>query len=561
MFFACLRRCYGRHDTLNSVTLHALERVVASAFPSPPLPPPPSPPLPPQSTQLRVPSSAPALARASYFDGAMPPAVRLPACELFSRTFSLLDDLECWQSPVVPPLLSRLLSVHPAAFADTVIARVALFPLLLEREKHANEGELDYRGVGGVGVAPSPPPATEVDVSDSVGPRLQFHTVAARDCSSGGEREAWQRVLGVVLAKAMPAVARGCLRGSERWYNKMDPAERVNSDGSSTYASTAGRSACKPLSLMATAVEQTVGRSSAAKLVQGTMGYHDLLRTEKERRLARADSYATNPASVHQTERTLEELGALIWNLRDLWQTVASRRGGDDSAVQVATKLCRGNWNSNSSPKRLKLSKSPAAAEAEVAVDRDRTTHDSTSMLAVVECLQLQTLRILEAEASVPLPKCRQQFSVKAKLPTCRDTGCQRGQVREHMREVEEDTGGGGMYTRGEEGVTGGDWEGDSYCVTCDEVIKPFLENPYECWTSWVPDGTHDCQIATSPDVCERLGVRVSREINGPEEVRGRVRLIDTGVGLSWVYLETKGYIYPVIIVADDFVPRCSSHL
>lgn len=455
----------------------------------------------------------------------MPPAVRLPACELFSRTFSLLDDLDCWRSPVVPTLLSRLLSVHPVAFADTVIARVALFPLPPEREKRVNEGQLEHQGVGGVDVAPSPPSATEIDLGDLVGSRPPFGMVAASDCGSGSEREAWERVLSVVLAKAMPAVARGCLRGSERWYNKMDPAERVNSDGSSTYPSTAGRSACKPLSLMATAIEQMVGRPSAAKLVQGTMGHH-LSRIEKERRLARAESYATNPVRVHETERTLEELGALIWNLRDLRQTVASRRGGDDPAVQVAAKLRRGDWNSNPSPKRLKLSKTRATAEAEAAVDGDRNIDGSTSMLAVVECLQLQTLRILEAEASVPLPECRQQFFVKAKLSTCRDKSWRRGLVREDMREMEEDTGGGGMRTRAEEGAPGGDWVGDSYCVTCDEVIKPFLENPYECWTSWVPDGTYDCQVATSPDACEQVGVRVSRAKNGPEEVCGRLELL-----------------------------------
>ena len=59
-----------------------------------------------------------------------------------------------------------------------------------------------------------------------------------------------------------------------------------------------------------------------------------------------------------------------------------------------------------------------------------------------------------------------------------------------------------------------GEIEGDRDCVTCREVLRPFLDNPHECWTTWVPwagvDGEGEREFA--PALYERLGLQWSVE-------------------------------------------------
>lgn len=473
-----------------------------------------------------------ARARASYYDRSMPPLLRLSACELFSRAFALLDDLDCWRSAAVPQLLSRLLSLHPPAFADTVIARIAFSPPPVqekEEEDERKDGERKYDGAGVV-LAALQPSATQVAVDGAVGPWVSCaEDIAssggggglegrAGDASKGGT---WQQVLSSIMARAMPALARGCLRGSERWYNRMDPAEGVNADGSSRYPSTAGRSACKPMSLMVMAVEQTTADCVlAARLVQNNIS-HDLWRIEKER-LATWTNGSASAASFQDAERTLEELSAVIWNLGSLRQAIIARLRGK-TAERTGSVIDE----QDPTPEPPNSLERLAAAEATVATDGATIS----PMLSVVEELQSHVLRILEAEASAPLPECQHQsFARNSTLLMCPHIGRRPGSLLEQVQDGEVE----------EEGIGNGSGSRKYYCVTCDEVIKPFLVSPYECWTSWVPEGGHDDSWGEiSVDLCQRLGVQIFVEQSGSGQVRGRMAFAAARVTVLPVFLFT----------------------
>ena len=55
-----------------------------------------------------------------------PPGPVLSLTTIYSRIFSLFDDLNCWRS--MSPQLQRLVSLNPSVFAGAIIGRAAISP-------------------------------------------------------------------------------------------------------------------------------------------------------------------------------------------------------------------------------------------------------------------------------------------------------------------------------------------------------------------------------------------------------------------------------------------------
>lgn len=276
----------------------------------------------------------------------------------------------------------------------------------------------------------------------------------------GGTRaDSWRAVAGETLAVAMPEVARGTMRGARGCCAVADP----NSSSGTVISCDAAYS---PLPLMVRALQDVVGDLQAARMVRDAFSW-----------IVRGERDLDDPvnATLVERERRLDQLGSLVWSLGDLRRSLPmhDRAGAAaDSAITTAGESGNGSGGGG-------------GADAGVSF-----------MRVVVEQMEVHLVRVLDRTASIPLPECPfNSFKM--------DSGfvCEHGGWRVAAAAAEEE----GESPRG--------------CVTCNEVVRPFLDNPYECWTSWVPwAGTAGEEF--SPGFYERLGLRCSVE-GDAVQVRG----------------------------------------
>lgn len=210
-----------------------------------------------------------------------------------------------------------------------------------------------------------------------------------------------------------------------------------------------GDASYSPLPLMARALQDVVGDLHAARMVRDAFSW--IVRGEGE--LAEA----ANSTVVERDER-IDQLGSLVWSLGDLRRSLPLNDTGHAAA---------------------------AAAVATGGGD-DGGGGGVSFMRVVVEQMEVHLVRVLDATASMPLPPCPfASFKMESRYE------CEH--ARWQAAEVE------------------GEPPGNRGCVTCMEVVKPFMDNPYECWTSWVPwAGTDGDEI--SPAFYQGLGLLCSVE-------------------------------------------------
>ncbi len=433
---------------------------------------------------------------------------------LFSRVFSLLDGLDCWRS--ASPQLRELISLNPSAFAGAVIARAAISlptpggaqvvglqsnagamangnppPSSAAGASESAAGE----GGGGGGLGPlRPTPGRAngpVGTSSFVAgagemPRLDAAVVLGRseeegqggggggggggEGGEGGEggiaADSWRKVAGETLAGAMPDVARGRMRGAQGCCSVSDPSSSPSSpSGAEVFSCDAAYS---PLPLMVRALQDVIGDLQAARMVRDAFSWI----TRGEGELAEVPG-----STVTDRERRLDQLGSLVWSLGDLRRSLPLH---DRDAKAAAAAAAAGGGGGGGGGRGVSF------------------------VRVVVEQMEIHLVRVLDVTAAKPLPDCP---FVSFKM----DSGyaCKHPGVRPEEEEDEEEEGG----HRG--------------CVTCKEVVKPFLDNPYECWTSYVPwNGTEG--EGFSPDFFRQLGLQCSVVEGGAVKVRRRER---RGVG------------------------------
>lgn len=460
-----------------------------------------------------------------------PEAVGTPfssATAFFSRVFSLLDGLDCWR--LMPPQLRELIALNPSAFAGAVIARAAIVPasssssggaqgaqsagaiaesnprsarsssglaaeggavgggsvrphtsLAGAQGRHAGDGAtvsssssssclMPARGRGEpVGTRSFVAGAGEMPhLNDALGRSGEGGEAVgaggaggagAGSVGGGPSANSWRAVVGETLAGAMPEVARGRMRGA---WGCCAVADRA----SSYRAILLCDPAYAPLPLMVRALQDVVGDLHAARMVRDAFSW--IARGEREL----ADSA---DASLVERERRLDQLGSLVWSLGDLRRSLPMQnKGAGAGAAASANSVSEGN---------------EAAPAATAGTGGGSGDAGVSFMRVVVEQMEVHLVRVLDATASMPLPECPfTSFKMES------------GFVCEHHAEW--------RASAGEEGESGGEPRG---CVTCNEVVRPFLDNPYECWTSWVPwNGTDGEDF--SPAFFQRLGLRCSVE-------------------------------------------------
>lgn len=283
---------------------------------------------------------------------------------------------------------------------------------------------------------------------------------AAVDCGS------WQAVVGETLAGAMPEVARGRMRGVPGCCAVVDPSSSSVSSVSS--ADVLSRDASySPLPLMVRALQDVVGDLHAARMVRDAFSW--IVRGAGE--LAEA----TN-ATVVEQDRRIDELGSLVWSLGDLRRSLPLH---DTERVKVSAAAGDDDDEGDS------------GGGGGGGGERGSVSF----MRVVVEQMQVHLVRVLDATASVPLPECPfASFKMES------------GYECEHVG-----------WWAAEEGFEGEPREARG-CVMCKEVVKPFMDNPYECWTSWVPWAGTDAD-EFSPAFYRRLGLSCSVE-GGDVKVR-----------------------------------------
>lgn len=419
-----------------------------------------------------------------------PSSPGLSLTRIFSRVFSLLDGLNCWRE--MSPQLRRLISLNPSVFAGAIIARAAICPTPTAMSGGGGREEL-AAGATGAAVAAGAPPlpkqtrnpelgATmdmDVDASAAVdgdGSIPSVEAIPGSGSASGGGggsnqgregvgfgvgvgidsgRDSWWVVTGETLAAAMPDVARGQLRGAPSC------CAVAGVGGSDDYGDDAGSlpdfafdAACSPLPLMARALRDVVGVLDAARMVRKSFGW--IVRGE-------GDMAETATSTMEQRERRLDQLGSLMWTLGEFRRSLLLYEEG---AASGQSRLARGGGD-------------PTAAGGDGGGGGGVTV---SYMRLVIEEIQKHIIRTLEAAAMVALPPCPYpSFRMDSNF------------VCEHS--------GWRCDAEGE--------EGDRGCVTCSEVLRPFLDNPHECWTSWVPWAGVEAGEVT-PAFYRRLGLQCS---------------------------------------------------
>lgn len=174
------------------------------------------------------------------------------------------------------PRSRGLLSLSPAAFAGSVISRVAtLSPSTKKRE----EEEIDDAGMSEGGQYTR---ATKLFGSSRCNRcderRRETMSPGSNVAAKGGGghndragRAAWREALRRVITSTMPEVTRRRLRGSENWHHTMKLPVIVDTDGSSSYSTSFHGAACSPLPLMMIAVGDAVGDRREVALSPGDL--------------------------------------------------------------------------------------------------------------------------------------------------------------------------------------------------------------------------------------------------------------------------------------------------
>lgn len=420
---------------------------------------------------LRLPSRRPRpAATAAGGDGGVPSTTTdapplegdtplVPVTMLFSRVFSLLDDLDCWR--LMSPQLRRLISLNPGSFAGAVIARAAIHSASSSGERGGKEGlgqvesvratgasgSCGSGGGGGIDIGGSAPGWEGRHAGDG-----SASSSASSPAGGGVSADSWRAVAGDVLASAMPNVARGRMPGVR---GCCAVADRY----SSSRAVLECDAACSPLPLMVRALQDVAGDTAAARMVRDTFSW--VVRGER-------DLEEAPGATVAERDRRLDQLGSLVWSLGDLRRSLSLDGEGAEKS-EAAT--------------------GAAGAVAEEGFD---ASGGASLMRVVVEEMEVHLVGVLDTAASMPLPECPFPSYKMDSGYACEHAGCPApGFDRE---------------------------EALGCCVTCMEVVKPFLDSPYDCWTSWVPwAGTDGDKF--SPSFYQRLGLQCTIE-GGAVKVR-----------------------------------------
>lgn len=418
-----------------------------------------------------------------------PTVSTLSATGLFSRVFSLCDGLRCWRA--MSPQFGRLISLNPSAFAGAVIARVAIWGTDNTRGGGTTTSSTARASPRStlLGSGSTNPWVTVAQMearrsltsgaqsSSSSGTGLGARSTAAPDRGGGGSgsgrsprvgspsvgggltRDSWQVVIGETLAGAMPDVARGEMRGAERCCSVVD----VRSSSCSPSPEAACDAAYSPLPLLTRALQDVVGGLYAARMIRESFGW--IVRGE-------GDLGETEDSTLEERERRLDQLGCLLWNIGDLRRSLP--------------------WHDGEGGKSEKNRDAGKEEGAEVVASNEKPLTSEggggdagpvSFVRLVVEELQVQLVRVLDAAASISVPE--------SPYPSFQ---MEDGYACEH--------GGWRTPDACDEGLG---------CVTCEEVVKPFLSNPYACCTSWVPWAGTDGE-EFSPAFFQRLGLTFSVE-------------------------------------------------
>lgn len=317
----------------------------------------------------------------------------------------------------------------------------------------------------------------------------------------------WRVVAGETLAGAMPDVARGEMRGVRSCCAVADVGGYGVDDGgdpSCSLPEVALEEACSPLPLMARALRDIVGVLDAARMVRKSFGW--IVRGE-------GIMAETAASTLEERERRLDQLGSLMWTLGEFRRslllyeegTARARPGMDGDGPGSATTATTTVAAAGDKTVGVDAASAALVAERGGGGGRGRGGVATSYMRLVIEEIQKHLIRTLEAAALVTLPACPYpSFRMNSDF------------VCEHS---------GWRYDEDGDGGTG---EGDSGgCVTCTEVVRPFLDNPHECWTTWVPwagvDGEGGEEFA--PALYQRLGLQCSVE-GDAVKVRGEFFLL-----------------------------------
>lgn len=268
---------------------------------------------------------------------------------------------------------------------------------------------------------------------------------SAAAAGGGVSADSWRAVAGDVLACAMPEVARGRMQGVR---GCCAVADRSCSSG----AVLGCDAAYSPLPLMVRALQDVAGDIAAARMVRDTFSW--VVRGER-------DLEEAPGATLAERERRLDQLGSLVWSLGDLRRSLSLHgegAGKSEAATGAAGAVAGGDGGSSGGG-------------------------GASLMRVVVEQMEVHLVGVLDTAASMPLPECPFPSYKMDSGYACEHAGCPAP-----------------GFERDE------DW---GCCVTCMEVVKPFLDSPYECWTSWVPwAGTDGDKF--SPGFYQRLGLQCS---------------------------------------------------
>ncbi|CBJ30474.1 expressed unknown protein [Ectocarpus siliculosus] len=387
----------------------------------------------------------------------------VPVTMLFSRVFSLLDGLDCWR--LMSPQLRRLISLNPSAFAGAVIARAAI-----HSSRSGGGGGGGGGGDGGIDVGgssrrdgkggmPATAPASKRPCFALAGDKMTSLNPPAEGKKSGVDSSS-----GLAAAAAAAGVSADSWRAvaGDVLASAMPEVARGRMQGVRGCCAVVDRScssgavlgcdaAYSPLPLMVRALQDIAGDIAAARMVRDTFSW--VVRGER-------DLEEAPGATLAERERRLDQLGSLVWTLGDLRRSL-SLHGEGAGKSEAAT----------------------GAGGAVASGDDGSGGGGASLMRVVVEQMEVHLVGVLDTAASMPLPECPFPSYKMDSGYACEHAGCPAP-----------------GFERDEE-----------CCVTCMEVVKPFLDSPYECWTSWVPWAGIDGD-KFSPGFYQRLGLQCSIE-------------------------------------------------
>ena len=499
-----------------------------------------------------------------------PTVSMVSATGLYSRVFSLCDGLRCWRT--MASQLRRLISLNPSAFAGAVIARVAIAGGEDTRGSRGNDivstltSTASSRDsfIGSSSMNPwveaartearrlTASSTSNAQLSSSSGTDLGNHSTAAPDRGGGGgsgsggsprivsprvggglTRDSWQVVIGETLAGAMPDVARGEMRGVERCCSVAD----VRGSACSPSPEMSCDAAYSPLPLITRALQDVVGGLYAARMIRESFGW--IVRGE-------GDLAETEHSTLEERERRLDQLGCLLWNVGDLRRSLPwhDKEEGISVKTRDASSGAKGGSGAGAgsqaeAPEVDREGVDAGGPNGKPPAAESRTGGKGTVSFVrlVVEELQVQLVRVLDAAASISVPDSPYpSFQMDAGY-SCGHAGWRSPDDRE-----------AGMG-----------------CMTCEEVVKPFLSNPYACCVSWVPWAGTDGE-EFSPAFFQRLGLTFS--VEGDDiKVRATIRLLSnecptvrTGARtlefVEMVYATAFGEILVVNLLKRDMPPR-----